>query len=197
MTKIGWARVSTIEQNLDLQIDALKKEGCIKIFEDKISGAKQNIEELSKCIEYMRRGDTLVVWKLSRLHRSMKKGLQLLYELKEKGINIKSLTEGIDTSQKAGEFIYLVLSWLAEWDRENIIENTRAGIEAARARGCFGGRPWKLTQEEVEKLVKMHADHSIPIKDIIKIFGITQQTMNRYVKKHKRGELWFQKNKGE
>jgi len=190
---IGWARVSTGGQNLDSQLDLLKEAGCKKIFFSKVSGAKDEIVELNNAIDYMRDGDTLVVTKLSRLNRSMLKGIRLLYDFKKKGLHIKTLKDGVDTSTKAGEFIYLVMSWLAEWDRENIVENTRAGLKSARARGRVGGRRRLLSQEQVEKMVKMHNDTTQEIAVILKYFGIAQRTLNDYVKGYKEGELWFQK----
>lgn len=191
---VGWARVSTSEQNLDSQIDELKNAGCKKIFHAKVSGAKSEIEELNKAIDYMRAGDVLVVTKLSRLHRSMLKGVRLLHEFKDKMIHIKTLKDGVDTSTKAGEMIYMIMSCLSEWDRENIIENTRAGLKAARARGKVGGRKRLLNQEQVEQMVKMHADIE-PIEKILKVFPISQRTLNDYVKLYKEGQLWFQKGK--
>lgn len=189
MTKIGFARVSTKDQNLELQLDALKKEECEKIFCAKISGAKAENEERDKCIEYLRPGDTLVVWKISRLHRSIRKGINLFYEFKERGIHIKSIKEGIDTSEKTGEIIYMIFSVLADWDRENISENTKAGLEAVRARGRVGGRKRKLTQEQVKKIVKMHSDENITLKDILKIFGVSHTTMYSYLNKEKENDV--------
>jgi len=189
---VGWARVSTADQNLDSQIDELKNAGCKKIFYAKVSGAKLEIEELKNAIDYMRCGDVLVVTKLSRLHRSMLKGIRLLYEFKEKGLHIKTLRDGVDTSTKAGEFVYMVMSWLSEWDRENIIENTKAGLAHARSRGRVGGRRRLLNQEQVEQMIWMHSELE-PIEKILKVFPIAQRTLNDYVKWHREGRLWFQK----
>jgi len=189
---IGWARVSTADQNLDSQIDELKKAGCKKIFFAKVSGAKEEIKELQKAIEYMRPGDTLVVTKLSRLHRSMLKGIRLLDEFKEKKVSIKTLKDGVDTSTKGGEFIYVLLSLMAEWDRENIRENTRAGLLSARKRGKVGGRRRILTQKMIEEMVKMSKDINQPIAHILKIFGIAERTYHNYLKEYKDGVLWFQ-----
>ena len=194
--QIGWARVSTGGQSLDSQIDELTKSGCKKIFFAKESGAKEEIEELNKAIDYMREGDFLIMTKLSRLHRSMLKGIRILYQFKEKGFHIKTLKDGVDTSTPAGELVYIVMSWLAEWDRQNIVDNTRSGLKAARARGRVGGRRRLLSQEQVEKMVKMHSDHTQEIPVILKYFGIAQRTLNDYVKGYKEGELWFQKEVG-
>lgn len=192
MADIGWARVSTGGQSLDSQIDDLKNLGCKKIFFSKESGAKEEIAELNNAINYMREGDFLVMTKLSRLHRSMLKGIRILYQFKEKGFHIKTLKDGVDTSTPAGELVYIVMSWLAEWDRQNIIDNTRAGLKSARARGRVGGRRRFLNREQVEKLVKMHNDPKQEIPVILKYFGISQRTLNDYAKGFREGVLWFQ-----
>jgi len=189
---IGWARVSKNEQNLDSQIDELKKAGCKKIFFAKVCGAKEEIQELNKAIDYMRKGDFLVMTKLARLHRSLLKGIRILYQFKEKGLHIKTLRDGVDTSTPAGELLYMIMSVLADWDRQNIIDNTRSGLKAARARGRVGGRKSLLNQQEVEKLIKMHNDTTQEIPVILKYFGITDRTMNNYCKRYKDNVLWFQ-----
>lgn len=194
MTKIGKARVSTQEQNLELQIDALKKAGCQKIFTSKVSAdTKKDIEELDTCLDYLREGDVLVVWRLDRLGRSLKNLIEIVESLKKRNIGFKSLQENIDTTTPTGNLFFHIFGALAEYERGILSVRTKAGIESARARGRFGGRPYKLNQEQIERMVKMHADHSIDIKDIVKIFGITKRGMYKYINKYKNKELWFQK----
>lgn len=145
MIKLGYARVSTQEQNLDLQLDGLKKEGCKKIFTDKVSGVKSGKPNFEKLLEYARPGDTIVIWKLDRLGRSTVKLIELMELLKQKGINLKSLSESIDTGTAAGNLFFQFTCVLAEHERNVIRERTRAGLESARARGRSGGRPKGLS----------------------------------------------------
>jgi DNA invertase Pin-like site-specific DNA recombinase len=138
---IGYARVSTLDQSLDLQIDELKAAGCKKIFTDKISGARAERPGLDGCIKTLRGGDTLMVWRLDRLGRSMPHLVTVVTELREKKIGFKSLRDGvIDTTTASGELIFNIFAALAQFDRELIRERTRAGLKAARARGRSGGR---------------------------------------------------------
>src|SRR3990167_1028428 len=137
--QIGYARVSTLEQNLNLQIDALKKEGCEKIITDEMSGSVADRPGLTKLKELLRRGDTLVVWRLDRLGRSLKHLIEWINELDEKGISFKSLQETIDTNSSTGKLIFHIFGALSEFERNLIRERTRAGLEAARVRGRQGG----------------------------------------------------------
>ena len=146
---IGYARVSTQDQNLALQYDALMHAGCQKVFEDKISGTKAERPGLSLCLEMLREGDTLVVWKLDRLGRSVKQLVNLVGELQEQGIHFKSLTDSIDTSTAAGRFFFHVMASLAEMERELMVERTRAGLEIARQSGRKGGRKPKMTDSKL------------------------------------------------
>ncbi len=139
-TRIGYARVSTGEQNLDLQLDALNNAGCSKIFTDELSGAKTDRPGLTEALNYLRAGDTLVVWKLDRLGRSLKDLIEHVEHLKSNGIEFKSLNESIDTASPTGKFTFHLFSALAEFERDLIRERTRAGLAAARARGRIGGR---------------------------------------------------------
>ncbi|EHP0641537.1 recombinase family protein, partial [Salmonella enterica] len=147
--QIGYVRVSTNDQNTDLQRNALKCAGCELIFEDKISGTKAERPGLKKkLLRTLTAGDTLVVWKLDRLGRSMRHLVVLIEELRERGVNFRSLTDSIDTSTPMGRFFFHVMGALAEMERELIVERTRAGLEAARAYGRIGGRRPKLTSEQ-------------------------------------------------
>ena len=146
MTKIGYARVSTLEQNLDLQLDALKSEGCKQIFTDKISGVKARKPHFEKLLEYARPGDTIVVWKLDRLGRSTVQLIQLVEELKKREVNLKSLSEAIDMSSATGNLFFQFMCILAEHERNIIRERTQAGLDSARARGRMGGRPSGLNE---------------------------------------------------
>ena len=157
--KIGYARVSTLDQNLNAQIDALKNAGCDEIYEEKKSGVADR-EALEKALEYLREGDTLVVTKLDRLGRSLKKLLELVEEFKERGIHFQSLDDGIDTSTSVGNFFFQVIGAFSELERNLIVERTQKGLKAARSRGRLGGRP-QLHKEDkkeiacIEKLWKM------------------------------------------
>ena len=142
---IGYARVSTQDQNLDLQTEALTKVGCKKIYNDKISGSRAERPGLTKALEMLREGDTLVVWKLDRLGRSVKNLVDLVGELHQQGIQFKSLTDAIDTGTPSGRFFFHVMASLAEMERELTVERTRAGLEVARQLGRQGGRRRPLT----------------------------------------------------
>ncbi|MEA5141111.1 recombinase family protein [Arcicella rigui] len=146
MIKLGYARVSTLEQNLNLQVDALKYEGCKQIFTDKVSGVKSVKPEFEKLMDYARTGDTIVVWKLDRLGRSTVQLIELMEKLKERGIHLKSLSESIDTSSAMGNLFFQFMCILAEHERNIIRERTKAGLASARARGRKGGRPTGLSE---------------------------------------------------
>ena len=147
---IGYARVSTQDQNLDLQSEALTKAGCEKIFNDKISGSRAERPGLTKALEMLREGDTLVVWKLDRLGRSVKNLVDLVGELHQQGIQFKSLTDAIDTGTPSGRFFFHVMASLAEMERELTVERTRAGLEVARQLGRKGGRRRQMTESKIE-----------------------------------------------
>jgi len=146
--QIGYVRVSTNEQNTDLQRQALERAGCEQVFEEKMSGTVANRPALKKLMRTLNEGDTLVVWKLDRLGRSMRNLVLLVDELRQRGIHFKSLTDSIDTSSPMGRFIFHIMSALAEMERELIVERTRAGLAAAREKGRIGGRRPKLTAEQ-------------------------------------------------
>jgi DNA invertase Pin-like site-specific DNA recombinase len=156
MAKIGYARVSTTDQELHLQNDELEKAGCSKIFKDTVSGAKSEREGLSECFNYLRAGDTLVVWKLDRLGRSLKDLIAQITKLEVLGAGFYSITENIDTTTAGGKLVFHIFGAMAEFERNLISERTKAGLEAARKRGRKGGRKRKLTDSQVEAMKKIY-----------------------------------------
>jgi DNA invertase Pin-like site-specific DNA recombinase len=178
--KIGYARVSTVEQNLDLQSDALAAAGCEKVFTDVASGAKDERKGLIEAIEYARKGDTIVVWKLDRLGRSLKHLIETVNRLHKREIGFASLQENIDTTTAGGKLIFHVFGALAEFERELIRERTNAGLKAARARGRQGGRPQKLSEKQIEQAKAMMRDPLISIDSICKTLNISRPTLYRY-----------------
>ena len=181
---IGYARVSTQDQNLDLQNDALKAAGCENIYTDKMSGAKTNRPGLEEILGFIREGDTLVVWRLDRLGRSLKHLIQVLNQLDERGVYFKSIQESLDTSTPGGKLIFHVFGALAEFERDIIRERTLAGLAAARARGRKGGRPRKLTKKQITMAKNLMKDISIPIAEICKTLSVSKSTLYRYVGKN-------------
>ncbi|MDA3813754.1 MAG: recombinase family protein [Candidatus Cloacimonetes bacterium] len=179
---IGYARVSTVEQNLDMQVDALNKAGCEKIFSDVASGAKTERKQLQDALRHIRKGDVLVVWKLDRLGRSLKHLIQIVSDLDDKGIGFKSLQENIDTTTNGGKLIFHIFGALAEFEREIIRERTKAGLAAARSRGKLGGRPRKMDESKIEMAQALYDKKSIPIKEICERLGISKGTFYRYIK---------------
>jgi len=182
---IGYARVSTNEQELDLQLDALKQYGCEEkyIFTDKISGAKSSRPGFDKCLDTLKSNDVLVVWRLDRLGRSMVHLVNTIESLLEREIGFKSLQDGaIDTTTASGELMFNIFSSLAQFERRLIQERTNAGLTAARARGRLGGRPKKSTYDPKVKMAKkMHQNNDMAIKDICGSLGISRATFYRYV----------------
>lgn len=179
--QIGYARVSTLDQNLDLQIDALNQAGCKKIFQEKITGTKLKREQLQNAIDYLRAGDVLVIWKLDRLGRSLKDLLLIVNELNQKEIGLKSLHENIDTTTPTGKLIFHIFASLAEFEKDVIKERTNAGLKAARARGRVGGRPKKLTDKQLTLLKTLHQDKNTSLSDISNILGISKKTIYNYL----------------
>src|SRR5918912_585250 len=179
---IGYARVSTDDQNLDLQRDALEKAGCELIFEDNVSGTKARRPGLEQALSHLRSGDTLVVWRLDRLGKSLKHLIETVTELQEKGIEFKSLTESIDTPTSGGKLVFHIFGALAEFEREIIRERTKAGLDAARSRGRKGGPKHKLTPKQVEIVRQLYQDKSHSLEEICDSFGISRVTLWRYVK---------------
>ena len=177
---IGYARVSTRDQNLELQQEALVKAGCQKIFEDKVSGTRVDRLGLAKALEMLREDDTLVVWKLDRLGRSVKQLVNLVGELHKRGIQFKSLTDAIDTGTPSGRFFFHVMASLAEMERELIVERTRAGLEVAKKLGRKGGRKPKMTGSKIESAKKLLSS-GVPPKDVAKNLGVSIPTLYRWV----------------
>ncbi|MBU0910715.1 MAG: recombinase family protein [Proteobacteria bacterium] len=179
---IGYARVSTLDQNPQMQTDALEAAGCEKIFTEKLSGSKGERPQLNAALEYMRKGDTLVVWKLSRLARSMRQIISTAHILEQRQIMLKILTQNIDTATPEGRLFFHVTAAFDEFQRELIVENTRAGIVAARKRGRVGGRPPSMTEDKIRNAESMlKDDENYPfISDIIKQLGIGRTTFYRH-----------------
>jgi DNA invertase Pin-like site-specific DNA recombinase len=184
MALIGYARVSTQDQHLRLQLDALKSAGCLKIFTDTISGAKQERKGLEEAIAFLREGDILVVWRLDRLGRSLKDLIERLTDLHSRNIGFKSLTESIDTTTSGGKLIFHIFGALAEFERDIIRERTNAGLTAARARGKMGGRPKSpLSEKQRLQLAKqMYENQTIPVGEICKSLHIPRSTFYKYVR---------------
>ena len=177
---IGYARVSTTDQNLDLQIAALTKVGCEKIFDDKISGSRAERPGLTRAMELLRKDDTLVVWKLDRLGRSVKNLVDLVADLQKQGIHFKSLTDSIDTGTPSGRFFFHVMASLAEMERELTAERTRAGLEVARQLGRKGGRKRQMTDSKIESAKKLLAN-GIPPRDVAVNLGVSVPTLYRWI----------------
>ena len=177
---IGYARVSTQDQNLELQRKALTKAGCQKVFEDKVSGTQPDRPGLARALEMLREGDTLIVWKLDRLGRSVKQLVDLVGKLHKQGVQFRSLTDAIDTGTPSGRFFFHVMASLAEMERELTVERTRAGLEIARRLGRKGGRKPKMTDSKIESAKNLLAS-GIPPKDVAKNLGVSIPTLYRWV----------------
>jgi DNA invertase Pin-like site-specific DNA recombinase len=177
---IGYARVSTQDQNLGLQIDALTKAGCEKLFQEKMSGSRAARPEFSKALETMRQGDTLVVWKLDRLGRSVKNLVDLVGELHKQGVQFKSLTDAIDTGTPSGRFFFHVMASLAQMERELTIERTRAGLETARKLGRKGGRKRRMTDSKIESARKL-LSNGMPPRDVALNLSVSIPTLYRWI----------------
>jgi len=178
---IGYARVSTDDQNLALQRDALAAAGCEKIYEDKTSGAKAERPGLALALEVARAGDTLTVWRLDRLGRSLKDLIALAEGLDKRGVGLKSLKEALDTTSSGGRLIFHMFGALAEFERDLIRERTRAGLSAARARGRLGGRPKLLTPEKRRLAVQLYRAKEHSIAEICRLMGISKPTLYSYL----------------
>jgi DNA invertase Pin-like site-specific DNA recombinase len=177
---IGYARVSTQDQNLDLQHEALKQAGCEKLYEDKISGLRADKPGLEQALKQLREGDTFVVWKLDRLGRSVKNLIEFTNQLEKNKVHFKSLTDHIDTSSPTGRFFFHIMASLAQMERELIVERTRAGLRAAKQRGRIGGRKRRMTDSKIESAKKLLAD-GIPPKEVAGNLGISIPTLYRWI----------------
>lgn len=177
--KIGYARVSTAVQKLEPQIDTLKSAGCKKLFDDIASGARNQRPGLDKAIEFCRKGDTLVVWKLDRMGRSISHLIQMIQQLEKKGVGFQSLTEEINTTTAGGRLIFHLFGALAEFERDLIRERVQAGLKSARARGRMGGRP--PVSEKTKRMARtLMADKSLSVKQICEQLGIAKSTLFKY-----------------
>jgi len=177
---IGYARVSTDDQNLELQLDALKTAKCKRIFTDKLSGSRKERPGLSDALSHLRSGDTLIVWKLDRLGRTVKGLVDLISELEAQGVNFKSLTDGIDTTTSAGRFFFHVMASLAQMERELTLERTKACLVAARKLGRVGGRKRIMTDSKIKSAKKLLASGMLP-KDVAADLGISVPTLYRWI----------------
>ena len=177
---IGYARVSTRDQNLGLQLDALRKAECTgRIYKDEgVSGKLTSRPELDKCIAALKAGDTLVVWKLDRLGRSLQHLVTVVNELKERGVGFRSLTENIDTTTNSGRLIFHIFAALAEFERGLIIERTMAGLDTARANGKVGGRRRALTDDRAELALDM-LSRGLKVADVARAFSVSRATIYR------------------
>lgn len=180
--KIGYARVSTQDQSLDMQIDALEKYGVDKVFEEKQSGKSMKREQLEEMLGYVREGDTIVVFKLDRISRSTKDLIQLMEQFEAKGIHFVSIHDNIDTSSAMGRFFFRMLASIAELERDIISERTKEGLTAARARGRKGGRP-KKDDKKIQMALKMYASKDYSLQEIKSATGVSPTSLYRYLKK--------------
>ncbi|MDV8156924.1 recombinase family protein [Acinetobacter bereziniae] len=180
---IGYARVSTHDQNLDSQLDALQKADCEQIFQEKITGKTKDRPELISCLKALRKGDVLVVWKLDRLARSLKDLVEIITDLNQREIGFKSLTEAIDTTSATGRLVFHIFGALAEFEHSLIRERTIAGLDAARARGRKGGRKPSMSEKDIKKAKAMLNDPQITKTEVAKHFGVSRVTLNSSLNK--------------
>lgn len=179
--RIGYARVSTDDQNLDLQRDALSKSACTAIYEETASGKSAGRPELDHCLKALRSGDALVVWRLDRLGRSLPDLVRIVSDLEQRGIGFESLTEKIETNSAAGKLVFHVFAALAEFERNVIRERTQAGLSAARARGRVGGRKPSLSEKQKREIRALLKDPSIAVTDVAKRYGVSRTTIYKSV----------------
>ncbi|WP_340051741.1 recombinase family protein [Pseudomonas proteolytica] len=182
MAGLGYARVSTDDQNLDLQRDALALAGCSVVYEESISGKSADRPELGHCLKALRSGDTLVVWRLDRLGRSLPDLVGIVSRLEQEGVGFESINERIETTSAAGKLIFHVFASLAEFERNLIQERTRAGLAAARARGRKGGRKPSLDDRQVREIKALLRDPEIQAGDVARRYGISRTTLYRYIR---------------
>lgn len=181
MALIGYARVSTRDQTVAAQLDALRKTECARIFQETASGANSDRPQFVAALDYMREGDTLVVWKFDRLARSLKQLIATVEELERRSIGFRSLTEAVDTTTPSGRLVFQLFGALAEFERNVMRERTRAGLDAARARGKMGGRPAKLKEEDLKAAKALLADPEINVSDVAQRLGVSSATLYRHI----------------
>lgn len=180
--KVGYARVSTLDQSLNLQIDALKREGCDRIFTDEgISGSKRERPGLDEALTFIREGDTLVIWKLDRLGRSLSHLLEIIEGFKKRGVHFRSIQDSFDTATAAGKMIFSVMGAMAEYERNLTHERTMAGLASARARGRMGGRPYKLTEADIKIGVALAEKGEMTVGEICEQIGCKRNTYYRRI----------------
>ncbi|MSD91690.1 recombinase family protein [Bifidobacterium asteroides] len=178
---IGYARVSTLEQSEDLQTDALRKAGCGRIYVDHSSGAKASRPQLDRMLEALREGDTVVVWKLDRLGRSVQNLAGLMDRFRRQGVGFRSLTENMDTSTSGGVMVFNMFAVMAQFERDLIRERTMAGLTAARARGRKGGRPYKLSDKDVAMVRQLYDSRTVTVKEIAARFNVSRSTIYKAI----------------
>jgi DNA invertase Pin-like site-specific DNA recombinase len=176
---LGYARVSTLEQNADLQADALTAAGCWRVFTDHVTGVKAERPELDRVLEQLRGGDTLVVWRLDRLGRSLRHLIDVVADLSARGVGFRSVTESIDTTTSGGRLIFHVFGALAEFERDLIRERTLAGLQAARRRGRAGGRPALMTKDKTTTAQRMYDQQELTVEQIARALGVSRSTIYR------------------
>ena len=178
---IGYARVSTVDQDTALQLDALGRAGCERVFEERASGARSDRPVLAEAMDYARAGDVIAVWRLDRFGRSLKDLISKVGDLRERGVGFRSLTEAVDTTTPGGQLVFHIFGALAEFERELIRERTMAGLEAARARGRKGGRPSKMTRAKVRQASVLLADPGTDVGAVCETLGVSKSTLYTYV----------------
>ena len=178
---LGYARVSTSEQNASLQLDALRSAGCIKVFTDKASGSLDRRPQLDRLLDQLRPGDTIVVWRLDRLGRSLKHLIHVVEDLAEMKVGFRSLTEGMDTTTSGGKLVFSIFGALAEFERSLIRERTMAGLAAARSRGRVGGRPPVMTPEKIKVARDLYRARDLTVEEIANTIGVSRKTVYRHL----------------
>lgn len=181
---LGYARVSTTDQDAQLQHDALTTYGCTRVFTDTASGTLAHREQFARLSDQLRDGDTLVVWRLDRLGRSVSHLIEQLEDLQARGVGLVSIQEAIDTTTPGGRLVFHVFSALAQFERDLIVERTTAGLAAARARGRVGGRPEKLSEQQIDTARALYESGSVSVAQIGRVLGVSRSTIYRTLRKH-------------
>lgn len=186
--RLGYARVSTADQNLDMQRDALARAGCAQVYEEKAGGTSSERPELDHVLKALRAGDTLVVWRLDRLGRSLPDLVQIVTGLKARGVGFESLTEKIETSSAVGELVFHIFASLAQFERQLIRERTQAGLNAARARGRKGGRRPALSAKDMREIEAMLRDPEVQVQDVAARYGVSRATIYNHRNSRKKAD---------